>query len=151
MTIRFYRTQEEYGAFSNFSAHPIHVDGQVWPTSEHYFQAMKFPHDPERQSWIRAAKTPGQSKRRAWAKGAVIRDDWDTHRIQAMLNALRAKFTQHPSLRELLLSTGTEELVEHSHRDRYWGDGGDGTGQNMLGKLLMQVRDEWVSHSRLNK
>lgn len=142
MAIHFYRTQEEYGAFSNFSTHPIVLDGQTWPTTEHYFQAMKFPEDRERQAWIRQAKTPGLAKRRAWAKGAVLRADWDTHRIQVMLHALRAKFTQHPDLRELLLSTGAEELVEHSFRDRYWGDGGDGSGQNMLGRLLMQVREE---------
>ncbi len=59
-----------------------------------------------------------------------------------MLDALRAKFTQHEDLRELLLSTGNAQLVEHTASDRYWADGGDGSGKNMLGVLLMRLRDE---------
>jgi N-glycosidase YbiA len=59
-----------------------------------------------------------------------------------MLEALRAKFTQHAALRDILVGTGDAAIVEHTTRDRYWGDGGDGTGTNMLGRLLMRVRDE---------
>ena len=59
-----------------------------------------------------------------------------------MLTALRAKFSQHPQLASLLLSTGGARLVEHTTNDRYWADGGDGTGRNRLGELLMQVRQE---------
>lgn len=59
-----------------------------------------------------------------------------------MLDALRAKFGQHPELRALLLATGSAELVEHTAIDTYWADGGDGSGKNMLGVLLMRVRDE---------
>lgn len=59
-----------------------------------------------------------------------------------MRNALRFKFGMHPTLRQLLLGTGQRELVEHTNNDSYWGDGGDGNGQNMLGKMLMQVRAE---------
>ena len=57
-----------------------------------------------------------------------------------------AKFTQHQNLKEELLATGGSFLVEHTKRDKYWGDGGDGgngtVGKNMLGKLLVQVREE---------
>ena len=59
-----------------------------------------------------------------------------------MLEALRAKFRQHPDLAERLLSSGDRLLVEHTRNDTYWGDGGDGTGMNRLGHLLMQVRTE---------
>jgi ribA/ribD-fused uncharacterized protein len=59
-----------------------------------------------------------------------------------MLTALRAKFDQHPKLREGLLSTGDERLVERSDKDSYWGDGPHGNGRNRLGELLMQVRAE---------
>jgi len=52
-----------------------------------------------------------------------------------------AKFEQHAGLRELLLSTGEAKLVEHTERDDYWGDGGDGSGRNGLGRLLMEVRE----------
>ena len=63
-----------------------------------------------------------------------------------MLTALRAKFSGHPQLTRLLLDTGTRRLVEHTTNDSYWGDGGNGSGQNRLGHLLMQVRDE-IAHS----
>lgn len=55
---------------------------------------------------------------------------------------MRAKFTQHDDLKELLLSTDDATLVEHTANDRYWGDGGDGSGRNMLGNILMQIRSE---------
>ena len=60
-----------------------------------------------------------------------------------MLTALRAKFEQHAALRELLLGTGDAQLVEHTTNDHYWADGGDGSGRNMLGELLMRVRSEF--------
>lgn len=64
------------------------------------------------------------------------------HQIKdsVMRRALRAKFTQHSELRELLLSTGNCRLVEHTANDHYWADGGDGSGMNRLGELLMSVR-----------
>jgi hypothetical protein len=54
---------------------------------------------------------------------------------------MRHGFEQHPKLRELLLSTGETRIVEHTSNDSYWGDGGDGSGRNMLGRILMEVRD----------
>jgi len=59
-----------------------------------------------------------------------------------MKDALNAKFTQHDALKRLLLGTGNRQLVEHTSNDDYWGDGGDGSGQNLLGKLLMELRDQ---------
>ena len=74
--------------------------------------------------------------------GRSIRSDWDAVRDEVMRKALRAKFTQHPALRDILLSTGQAEIVEHTKNDNYWGDGGDGTGRNALGRLLMEIREE---------
>lgn len=59
-----------------------------------------------------------------------------------MYDALRYKFTLHKDLCEKLLETGDAILIEHTVKDRYWADGGDGKGKNMLGKLLMKVREE---------
>jgi ribA/ribD-fused uncharacterized protein len=59
-----------------------------------------------------------------------------------MLEAVRAKFTQHADLRETLLGTGLSKNVEHTENDAYWGDGGDGRGKNRLGEILMSVREE---------
>ena len=143
--ILFYSVSDEFGCFSNFAPSPIRIAGKTWPTTEHYFQAMKYPHDPERQGWIRKAGSPMEAKRIAWRKGSKPRRDWDHHRDRVMLEALRAKFTQHADLGRLLLETEGEQLVEHTANDRYWGDGGDGSGKNKLGTLLMQVRAELLS------
>jgi len=69
-----------------------------------------------------------------------LRRDWESVKDQVMREALAAKFEQHPELAELLLSTGDEPLVEHTTNDNYWADGGDGSGKNMLGRLLVELR-----------
>ena len=69
-----------------------------------------------------------------------IRSDWEEVKLDVMKLALRAKFTQHERLHDMLLSTGSRPLVEHTSRDSFWGDGGDGSGCNHLGKLLEEVR-----------
>ena len=61
---------------------------------------------------------------------------------EVMLRAVLAKFTQHAGLRDTLLATGDAMLVEHTRNDSYWGDGGDGRGRNMLGQILVNVREE---------
>ena len=59
-----------------------------------------------------------------------------------MLNALIMKFSQNQSIRQKLKKTGSADLYEHTTNDSYWGDGGQHhTGKNMLGVLLMYVRD----------
>lgn len=69
-----------------------------------------------------------------------MRDDWSEVKDGVMFVAVKAKFQQHLHLRALLLRTGTQSLVEHTSKDHYWGDGGDGTGRNQMGKTLMAVR-----------
>ena len=71
-----------------------------------------------------------------------LRPDWEAVKEQVMLEVLRAKFTQHEDLKAVLLGTGDAKLVEHTEKDSYWGDGGDGSGKNRLGLLLMQLREE---------
>jgi ribA/ribD-fused uncharacterized protein len=139
--IEFYRTGDSYGCFSNFSAHPIEVGGKVWPTSEHYFQAQKFPGTPHEEA-IRSAVSPMIAARMGRDRSQPLRRDWETVKDDVMLTALRAKFEQHLSARSELLGTGDAMLVEHTVNDSYWGDGGDGRGLNMLGQLLMKVRAE---------
>lgn len=141
MTIRYLLPDGPHGYLSNFSPHSLEIDGVLWPTVEHFFQAMKFPHQPQQQERIRQAEDASAAKGVAW-KHATIRADWREVREQMMLTALRAKFSQHPELREQLLATGTEPLIESNPRDEYWGDGEDGTGQNRAGQLLAQVREE---------
>ena len=70
-----------------------------------------------------------------------MRRDWESVKEGIMRVAVLAKFTQHEELRTLLLSTGDAKLVEHTENDAYWGDGGDGSGKNWLGRILMEVRE----------
>ena len=138
--IKFYRTRDDFGEFSNFAAFPIMVAGKCWPTSEHYFQAQKFK-DLAYQEKIRKTKSPLIAARLGRSRKKKLRRDWESVKVTVMREALEAKFTQHEFLKDLLLSTGNMEIIEHTDNDRYWGDGGDGSGRNMLGKLLMELRD----------
>jgi ribA/ribD-fused uncharacterized protein len=139
--INFYSTIGEYGCFSNFSRHPIRIGGKTWPTSEHYFQAQKFA-GTESEDEVRKASTAMIAARMGRSRQRPLRSDWDSVKDRIMLEAVRAKFTQHDDLKAILLGTGDAKLVEHTTNDAYWGDGGDGSGKNRLGQILMQVREE---------
>lgn len=155
--VRFYGQKGPYAFLSNF--YPVDLkfnggDGRVWPSVEHYYQAMKTL-DPNHQEDIRlgyplgytAAQDaekrepnlkPGEAKK----KGQKVekRKDWPSVKELFMMEALQVKFTV-PELRQKLLDTGTAELIEDSPTDEYWGLAG-GRGQNRLGVLLMMVRDQ---------
>lgn len=139
--IRFYSVSDEYGEFSNFAAYPIALKGERWPTAEHYFQAQKFEDAGEREA-VRKAKSPMIAARMGRDRKKKLRRDWESVKVSVMREAVRAKFMQHEDLRDLLLSTGDARLVEHTENDDYWGDGGDGSGKNMLGRILMEIREE---------
>jgi ribA/ribD-fused uncharacterized protein len=139
--IEFYAVNDEYGEFSNFAPYPVVLHGKRWPTSEHYFQAQKFAGTPHAEE-IRRAKQPRIAADMGRDRKRPLRRDWESVKDNVMLDALRAKFTQHDDLRTLLLSTGETPLVEHTANDNYWADGGDGSGKNRLGQLLMRLRDE---------
>jgi ribA/ribD-fused uncharacterized protein len=139
--INFYSVSEVYGEFSNFAPFPVTLRGKVWPTSEHYFQAQKFA-GTEHAEAIRKTRSPMIAARMGRDRKKPLRRDWEAVKDNIMREAVRAKFTQHPELSALLLATGDALLVEHTDNDAYWGDGGDGSGKNRLGQILMQVRDE---------
>lgn len=112
-----------------------------FPTSEHYFQCMKFPAGSKAFFACVDAPTPAATKKAGGNRSVPIREDWNTFRHKVMLDVLTEKFgNNNPELRDKLLGTGSAELVEHAAWDRYWGDGGNGKGQNHLGKTLMQIR-----------
>jgi ribA/ribD-fused uncharacterized protein len=71
-----------------------------------------------------------------------LRRDWESVKTDIMREVVRAKFTQHADIRKVLLATGDATIVEHTANDSFWGDGGDGSGKNMLGRILMEVREE---------
>ena len=140
-TINFYsHRNKQTGFLSNFFGAPFVLAGETWPSSEHYFQGMKTG-DPKRRELIRHAATASKAAKMGRARKATkIRPDWEQVKIKTMLDACLAKFTQDPKLEKLLVATGDAILIEHTTRDSYWGDGGNGSGNNMLGKVLMEVR-----------
>lgn len=140
--ILFYREYDTYGEFSNFAKYPVVVDNKVWPTSEHYFQAMKFPSHPDYQEMIRNTSSPYEIKKLGSTRQIPLRNDWEDVKEDIMMKVLRVKFSSYSELEQLLLSTGDATLIEHTKNDKYWADGGDGTGKNRLGILLMKLRDE---------
>jgi len=141
MAIRFYSTKDKYGEFSNFAHFPFILDGREWPTSEHYFQAQKFQ-DHAYQEKIRTTASPMIAARLGRSRAVPIRADWEEVKLDVMRAAVRQKFSSHPQLTALLLETGNDELVEATTRDMFWGCGTSGAGQNWLGKILMEVREQ---------
>ena len=134
----------QYAALSNFAESVICYEYIFYPTVEHYFQAMKTTDLKQRQR-IAAASTPGQAKR--LGRAVELRPDWEDIKEEVMLEGLRLKF-KIPAMREVLLSTQSAELVEgNTWHDNTWGDCScekcqNTPGQNLLGKLLMKVRQE---------
>jgi len=125
------RFSGKYHFLSNF--HPQHSI-----TVEHIFQAMKTT-DPLEQVWILSAPTATEAKKRG--RQATLRPDWEDIKFSVMEMALTLKF-QQDGLREALIATGEDELVEgNTWGDRFWGV--DGTGENHLGKLLMKIREKF--------
>lgn len=142
--ILFYGVGDAFGEFSNFATFAITLDGKTWPTSEHYFQAQKFERAEARED-VRKAKTPMLAARLGRDRKQKLRRDWESVKIDVMRKAVEAKFTQHVELAALLVSTGSAELIEHTENDDFWGDG---KGRNMLGRILIEVREAMTRRSR---
>ena len=144
--IGFYRSNEKpYGAFSNLYRRPFNFEDREYPTAEHAYQAGK-PSKEAVREWILSAPSP--SLLAMAAHGLYSWDivpNWSHVKFDRMRAVLRAKFTQHPDLRDLLLSTGNLRLVEvgrtNNAVNRTWGEV-NGKGKNMLGVLLMELREE---------
>jgi ribA/ribD-fused uncharacterized protein len=144
--IMFYRSNEKpYGVFSNLYRSPVRFEAKLYPTAEHAYQAGK-ARKPEVRDWILSAPTPALAAMAA--HGLYIWDvtpNWAEIKFNRMRQVLRAKFDQHPELRQILISTGDLRLVEagtvNNAVNRLWGEV-NGVGQNMLGVMLMELRAE---------
>ena len=144
MTIYFYKVEDPYGCFSNFSPHSIYLKGQDWLTVEHYYQAQKFVGSVDEQLiyLIQTSETPQQAAKLGREPSRQLRPDWEEVKTEIMREAVFTKFITHTDIQAILLSTGDRLIVEDSPTDYYWGCGCDRTGQNHLGKILMSVRLE---------
>ena len=135
----------EYAFLSNFAHSPITFKGKTWLTVEHVFQAAKTLDENKREQ-IRLALTPGKAKH--MGRKVHLRSDWEQIKKEIMLKSIRLKFKQNPELKEKLLRTGDAVLIEgNTWHDNIWGDCcclkcQKIKGKNVLGEILMKVRDE---------
>ena len=138
-----------YNFLSNFYPAKIEHQGITYPTVEHYYVSMKVKNDQQIDgkfiTYIDCreliAKMPNPARVKQFGKIIKVRRDWDDVKLDIMLWGVREKF-KHTDLKDLLLSTGDQELVEgNTWNDTYWGIC-RGEGQNNLGKILMKVRME---------
>lgn len=156
----FFKTREAWGGLSNMASwFPLRVGAVTTPSSEALYQACRFPAYPDLQRVILAEKNPMKAKMLSKPHRAEkTRPDWEAAgpsslgvRVEVMRWALRVKLHCHPeSFGSILLATGLGDIVEKSRRDPFWGaiDRGDGTleGENVLGRLLMELREELRGH-----
>ncbi|CAK9164487.1 unnamed protein product [Ilex paraguariensis] len=160
--IFFYKTWDPYGAFSNFSPHPIQMldengDYFTWLSVEHYYQAHKFVGVNDAVAIncvedIKSSKSPEEASRigrkMQRQRPDLVTPDWESIKTDVMYRALKCKFSIYPHLNSMLLSTTGCVLVEASPHDLFWGGGRDGEGLNYLGRLLMQLRSEFLGDSQ---
>ena len=138
----------KYAFLSNFFYAPFVYDGIIYPTNEHFFQAMKTL-DQEKRKQIAEAKTPGAAKR--MGRQVQLREDWEEVKYTAMRVGVERKFDAHPGLAEKLIATGDAILIEgNSWHDNTWGSCfcpkcATIVGKNWLGEILMERRKELVS------
>ena len=148
----------DYRHFSNMSEHKITIDDVEYKTVEHYFQAMKAREfeDTELYQKILKVKTPKAAKAIGQKIANFKPEVWDKRKDELMEKGVRTKFVQHPTLRKQLLETGDRMIGEANPRDTYWGIGtsmnlekakipSKWRGKNMMGKLLMKLRDDFAS------
>nr|DAE82371.1 MAG TPA: hypothetical protein [Caudoviricetes sp.] len=123
---------------SNYFTAPVRYDGITYQNNEAAFQAQKCVDPRDRMAFI--GLPPNKAK--AMGRRVKLRKDWEDVKNRIMYEICLAKFTQNKKLKEVLISTKDEELIEgNTWNDTYWGVCND-KGLNMLGKILMRVRSE---------
>ena len=138
----------KYAFLSNFFYAPFVYDGIIYPTNEHFFQAMKTL-DQEKRKQIAEARTPGAAKR--MGRQVQLREDWEEVKYTVMRVGVERKFDAHPELASKLIATNDCILIEgNSWHDNTWGSCFCSkcaaiAGKNWLGEILMQRRKELIS------
>lgn len=146
-SVVFRKTHEPFGGLSNMAAgFPLRVNGLRILTSEALYQSCRFPHRPEVQRLIIEQNSPMTAKMKSKPYRRDSRQDWDQVRVKIMRWCLRVKLAQNwCKFSELLLETGGRPIVEESRKDDFWGakpaDDGTYVGINVLGRLLMELRE----------
>ena len=137
----YFRRDDVENVLGTFSAHTFKLDNLEWPSVEHYFQANKFiEKDANYAERVRTAKTAKHARKLGRKNKAGLRKDWSTVKRIVMTRAVYTKCKTHNDIAQNLLETGDARLVENSQYDYVWGCGRDRRGENLYGKVLMDVR-----------
>jgi len=151
--IWFNKVKEEYGWMGNMAPYPIMFEGKIWRTSEALFQGMRFD-DEEIKEIIRKEKSPMGAKMKAkkYSDQMVVVPMTELD-VEQMKKCVRIKFDQHPALKKMLLDTVGAYIYEDignrkGERHKFWGakkiSENEGDGHNMMGRILMELRDEYL-------
>ncbi len=154
-SVVFLKTDAPFGGLSNMAGgYPIHVNGVRILTSEALYQVCRFPHLPDVQKLIIGQVSPMTAKMRSKPYRKDSRPDWDQVRVRIMRWSLRMKLANNwNTFSALLLKTGERPIVEESRKDDFWGakvvdDGDTLVGMNVLGRLLMELREQVKQQGR---
>jgi ribA/ribD-fused uncharacterized protein len=142
--IKFYTTKGEFGFMSNFFRAQINCFGRTWMTSEHAYQAQKFSGmNQEDYDAVHSCPNPMAAAIVGRDPNRACRPDWNAVRDDVMRFVVLQKFSQNPDIQKALLGTGDRSLFEFDCKrgDQYWAIDGNGVGKNMLGVILMEVRE----------
>lgn len=134
--------EQDFYVLSNFSAFTLVYCGERYDTLEAAYHVQKFPAATHVRGLIQYAPSAHEAFQIAQVYKEHRRPDWDNVKVGIMKHLLHQKVRQHEYVRRKLLATGDRELIEDSWRDDFWGWGPNRDGQNMLGKLWMEVRAE---------
>ncbi len=142
--ILFWNDDGEYGCFSNFAIYTIMYNEELWPSTEHAYQAAKFDEEKIIQE-IFKAKTPLGAFNIGRDPKNILKKDWFETRIKVMEEIVREKIKQYPEIGKKLIETGDREIIEASPIDSFWGWGPDKKGENNMGKIWMKLREEIIN------
>lgn len=152
------KVKEESGWLSCMSAYPVKYKGVQYKTCEALFQALRFKNHPEIQEEIINQQSPMGAKMKARKNRSLLNreDKWDEapSDIPLMEKCLKLKLKQHPELKDKLIATGDAKIIEdcstHDRESaRFWGavkKDGKWVGENVFGKLWMEIREELVNN-----
>lgn len=150
--ITFTKVRLPWGWLGNMSPHPVEWNGKRWPTTEHLFQAMRFPATSPIRETIRSMASPMAAKmksRKHDSEMSVV--PGSEHDLSNMRLVIRLKVAQHSNLKDELMLSGDQPIIEDVTRRAgrgsamFWGAAlieYSWQGENRLGRLWMELRDE---------
>lgn len=137
---------KEFYIFDNFTSFQIEYDGQLWPTSEHAFQAAQFKNSiPKVFQEILKARSAHDAQKIAFQSKTKSDPNWEETKESVMKEILICKVEQHPYVLKKLLESGNREIIEDSWRDNEWGWGENKDGKNKLGMIWVEIRNLFKS------